>query len=66
MMENQIEDLGIDFSYILNLFGENRTIELIKEGKTISVSENNKKEYIKALCIAKMTNEIEHQAIAFI
>lgn len=66
LLDNQIDDLGIDFSYILNIFGETQIVELTKDGKSIQVNETNKKEYIKALCIAKMTSEIEHQTLAFI
>ena len=33
------KDLEIDFTYILNVFGKKKVIELVKDGKNILVNE---------------------------
>ncbi|EAS06148.2 HECT domain ubiquitin transferase (macronuclear) [Tetrahymena thermophila SB210] len=66
MLENDVDDLMYDFSYVENILGCQRTIDLIKDGQNIAVTEENKKQYVKKFCIVKMINNIEKQAKAFI
>ncbi len=58
MQDSDIENLYLNFSYFRNLFGTIHEVELIKDGKTIDVNAENKKEYVKALAQMKMTYEI--------
>ena len=39
---------------------------MVENGSQIEVTENNKKEFVKAMAYAKMANEIESQTEAFI
>lgn len=41
-------------------------IELIPNGISIKVNEQNKKEYVKLMCYAKMFSEIKEQTLSFI
>ncbi|EGR34353.1 E3 ubiquitin-protein ligase, HECT-domain, putative [Ichthyophthirius multifiliis] len=66
MLENEIDDLMYDFSYTENLFGIQKTFELVKNGLNVPVNETNKKQFVKLFCEAKMIANIEKQAKAFI
>ncbi|KAL4482579.1 hypothetical protein ABPG72_005822 [Tetrahymena utriculariae] len=66
MLENDVDDLMYDFSYVENILGCQRTIDLIKDGQNVAVTEENKKQYVKKFCIVKMINNVEKQAKAFI
>jgi hypothetical protein len=52
----------------LNVSKQNQEIliELLKNGNDVPVTEENKKEYVKAICDAKMTRNIEKQILAFL
>lgn len=66
MLENNVDDLMYDFSYVDNILGELKTIELIENGVNVPVTDENKKEFVKRFCSAKMILNIEKQAKAFI
>ena len=46
----------------MNFFDKIVCVDLIENGGNIKVNENNKKEYVKAYCSAKMNKEIRTQA----
>lgn len=66
MLENDVDDLMYDFSYVENILGQQKTIELVPNGENVPVTEANKKQYVKKFCAAKMILNIEMQAKAFI
>ena len=49
------------FSYYAQFFDKTFCINLIENGQEIPLTEENKKEYVKAFCLAKMNKEIRTQ-----
>lgn len=47
-------------------FDKLKTVELIENGNQIDVTEENKKEFVKAIAYAKMAKEIQPQTEALI
>lgn len=45
------------------ILGENVNIELKENGSCIEVNESNKKEYVKAICAKRMTDDIQEYII---
>ncbi len=43
ILNNNVGCLYLDFTYVVNQFGEEKVIELIPDGKNIEVTEENKK-----------------------
>jgi len=65
IIENDVEELNLDFTHETEVFGERVTLELFEGGLDIIVTEANKKDYVKKVCEARMTKEIERQLRAF-
>lgn len=63
LMNNHIEEFGSDltFSVEVNEFGVTETRDLIPNGRNISVTEENKMQYIILSCQMKMTGAIRTQ-----
>lgn len=62
LLENDIDNIfGMEFyfSYETNVFGRIILKPLKKGGENIKVTNNNKHEYVRLLCYAKMANEIK-------
>lgn len=61
LLENDIDELGMDlnFSFESNNFGIITVKPLKPNGENIPVTNDNKHEYIKLICYAKMANEIK-------
>jgi len=66
MLENDVEDLCATFTYETEVFDDRITQELHEGGFDTDVTEDNKKDYIKRVCEAKMTKEIERPIQAFL
>jgi len=66
MLENDVEDLCATFTYETEVFDDRITQELHEGGFDTDVTEHNKKDYIKRVCEAKMTKEIERPIQAFL
>ncbi len=66
-MENDISDMGDmwTFSYEEDNFGQLEVIDLIPNGRNISVYEGNKFDYVQKLCFAKLFGNIKPQVEAF-
>ena len=66
-MENDISDMGDvwTFSYEEDNFGQLQVIDLIPNGRNISVTEANKFEFVQKLCFAKLFGNIKPQTEAF-
>ena len=66
ILENDVSELGMTFTYEIDFMGQTVTKELIPGGAEIMVDELNKKDYVKKFCEMKMTKEIESHLQAFI
>ena len=66
ILENDVAVLDLDFSYETDHFGKLINKPLKENGKNIVVTNNNKEEYIKLLCYAKMADEIKPQIESFL
>ncbi len=66
MLDNDVEDLCATFTYETEIFDDRITQELHEGGFDTDVTEDNKKDYIKKVCEAKMTKEIERPIQAFL
>ena len=65
ILENDVEGLDLDFTHETEVFGERVTLELFEGGSDMIVTEVNKKDYVKKVCEARMTKEIEKPLRAF-
>ncbi|KRX08891.1 HECT-domain-containing protein [Pseudocohnilembus persalinus] len=68
ILENDMgdgEDLLQYFSYSTEIMGKMTEIELIPNGFNTLVTQKNKKQFVKAFCRAKMTEDVQSQTIAF-
>ncbi len=51
---------GLDLTFAIDrqILGEPTTIELVKDGSNVIVTEENKEEFVKLVCKYKMIDEI--------
>eukprot|EP00828_Plagiopyla_frontata_P016612 TRINITY_DN2178_c0_g1_i2.p1 TRINITY_DN2178_c0_g1~~TRINITY_DN2178_c0_g1_i2.p1 ORF type:complete len:678 (+),score=133.34 TRINITY_DN2178_c0_g1_i2:1511-3544(+) len=61
ILENDISQLGLNFSIDVDNFGLTKTVDLIPNGSNTPVTEINKKQYIQEICWHKMYIDIKHQ-----
>lgn len=54
------------FLVIFGCFQEIETIDLIEDGRDVMVTNENKKQYVKAVAYYKMTEQVRDQIEAFI
>jgi E3 ubiquitin-protein ligase HUWE1 len=68
LMENHVESLGYDLTFSLEIqeFGVTEVRELKPNGGNITVTEENKLEYIQLVCQLKMSGSIKQQLNAFL
>lgn len=63
LMENGVDTLGYDLTFTLEVqeFGVTEVRELKPNGANITVTEENKIEYIQLVCRMKMSGSIQQQ-----
>lgn len=68
LMEHDVKDLGYDLTFSIEIqeFGKTEIRDLKPNGRNITVTEEHKKEYIKLVCVEKMTGAIRKQLNAFL
>ncbi|XP_078678082.1 E3 ubiquitin-protein ligase HUWE1-like isoform X6 [Branchiostoma floridae x Branchiostoma belcheri] len=68
LLENNIEESGLEltFSTEIQEFGVTEVRDLKQNGRNITVTEENKHEYVKLVCQLKMTGSIRKQIDAFL
>ena len=68
ILEYNLEDIGLDlfFSIDDNSFGRRKVIDLIPNGRTVAVTEENKEEYVQLVCEHRMTTAIQNQIKAYL
>jgi ubiquitin-protein ligase E3 C len=64
--DGNVEDLALNFTLVTSEFGQNRVIELRANGKNISVTEQNRIQYIYAVSNYKLNLQIRKQTFAFV
>ncbi|KRT78249.1 hypothetical protein AMK59_6682 [Oryctes borbonicus] len=60
-----VQDLGLDFTLVINDLGETRVVELKPNGSNIPVTNDNRLEYIHRLADLKLNAQIKRQCAAF-
>lgn len=60
-----VSDLGLDFTTVNNDLGETRVMELKSNGRNISVTNENRLEYIQRLADLKLNVQLKKQCAAF-
>ncbi|KAF2229264.1 hypothetical protein EV356DRAFT_580953 [Viridothelium virens] len=67
MLENDITDIITEtFSVQIDEFGEQKTIDLIENGRNIPVTEENKREYVQLVTEHKMIGAVSEQLEHFL
>lgn len=68
ILDYQLEDIGLDltFSTVTHWFGRSQVVDLIPNGRNISVTDQNKIEYVNLVCQHRMTTAIEKQIKAYL
>ncbi|KAH8876568.1 E3 ubiquitin-protein ligase [Schistosoma japonicum] len=68
LLSHNVSDLGYEltFSTEINEFGKTDTRDLIENGRNVTVTESNKKEYVRLVCQERMTGAIRQQLDAFL
>ena len=68
LLENDIQQLGLDLTFSVDAseFGVNKSVELIPNGSTILVTNENKHEYVRLVCQEKMIGSIRQQINSFL
>lgn len=64
--EGDVEDLGLTFSLDEDIFGTHRTIELMRGGRDIEVTKDNRINYIFQVSDYRLNKQIQDQSRAFI
>jgi len=65
LLENDVSGLEMYFTVESNSFGEHTSVDLIPDGSTILVTEENKEKYVQCIAEYKMTRTIQSQIKAF-
>lgn len=66
ILENDVEDLDLDFTYEREIFGVKQFINLKPSGSNVKVTNENKAEYVRLVCEQKLTEEIRAQIKSFL
>ncbi|KAG9068644.1 hypothetical protein KI688_010921 [Linnemannia hyalina] len=64
--EGDVEDLGLTFSLDEDIFGTHRTIELMRGGRDLEVTKDNRINYIFQVSDYRLNKQIQDQSRAFI
>ncbi|KAG0197995.1 Ubiquitin-protein ligase E3B [Mortierella sp. GBA30] len=64
--EGNVEDLGLTFTLDEEVFGTHRTVELLRGGKDIEVTKENRINYIFQVSDYRLNKQIQDQSRAFI
>ena len=66
MLDNSVDDLYLTFTHEAEILNQRAVIELCEGGADIFIDDVNKKDYVKKVCEARMTKQIEAQTKAFL
>eukprot|EP01119_Soliformovum_irregulare_P019061 TRINITY_DN5968_c0_g1_i1.p1 TRINITY_DN5968_c0_g1~~TRINITY_DN5968_c0_g1_i1.p1 ORF type:complete len:991 (-),score=293.49 TRINITY_DN5968_c0_g1_i1:21-2588(-) len=63
---DQVEDLDLNFTIVNTDFGKNQIVELVPNGKNVTVTDENKIRYIGLMANYKLNTQIKEQSAAFL
>lgn len=66
MVDNNVDELDLTFTYETALFGRNITTELMPHGFDMAVTQSNKMKFIKRVFEMKIQEEINQELDAFL
>lgn len=68
ILEYRLDDIGLDLHFSIddNSFGRSKVIDLIPNGRTIPVTDENKEKYVQLVCDHRMTTSIQNQIKAYL
>jgi len=68
ILEYNLEDVGLDLSFSTEAhsFGRSNTVDLMRNGRNVKVTEENKEKYVSLVCQYRMTTAIEKQIKAYL
>lgn len=68
ILEFNLADIGLDLTFSIedHSFGRSQTIDLIPNGRTVCVTEENKEEYVRLVCQHRMTTAIQSQIKSYL
>jgi len=68
ILQHNLEDIGLELTFSIedHSFGRSKTIDLIPNGRNITVTEERKEEYVNLVCQHRMTTAIEQQIKAYL
>jgi E3 ubiquitin-protein ligase HUWE1 len=64
--DNDVEGLGLCFTFETKILDDLIVIDLIPNGSEVMVENSNKRDYVKKFCEAKMVKEIQPELHAFL
>jgi E3 ubiquitin-protein ligase HUWE1 len=68
ILEYKLADIGLDLTFSIEdqSFGRSQVIDLIPNGRTVPVTEENKEEYVRKICQHRMTTAIQSQIKSYL
>jgi E3 ubiquitin-protein ligase HUWE1 len=68
ILEYNLLDVGLDLTFSIedHSFGRSQVIDLIPNGRSVPVTEENKEEYVRLVCQHRMTTSIQSQIKSYL
>jgi E3 ubiquitin-protein ligase HUWE1 len=68
ILEYNLADIGLDLTFSIedHSFGRSQVIDLLPNGRSIPVTEENKEEYVRLVCQHRMTTSIQSQIKSYL
>jgi E3 ubiquitin-protein ligase HUWE1 len=68
ILEFNLSDIGLDLTFSIedHSFGRSQIIDLLPNGRSIPVTEENKEQYVRLVCQHRMTTAIESQIKSYL
>jgi len=68
ILEFELDVLGLELTFSIedHSFGDTQTIDLVENGRSIAVTEENKEKYVRLVCQHRMTTAIQNQIKAYL
>jgi E3 ubiquitin-protein ligase HUWE1 len=68
ILEYNLADIGLDLTFSIedHSFGRSQVIDLLPNGRSVPVTEENKEEYVRLVCQHRMTTSIQSQIKSYL
>ena len=68
ILEFNLADIGLDLTFSIedHSFGRSQVIDLLPNGRSVPVTEENKEEYVRLVCQHRMTTSIQSQIKSYL